>query len=48
MAFTLQPPRLPPANEPVIDPATGQMTPAWLAYFDRLVAYLSALAAAIP
>jgi hypothetical protein len=48
MPFTQEPPRLPPANEPVIDPKTGHMSPAWLTYFDRLVAYLQALAAAIP
>lgn len=48
MAFTEQPPRLPPANEPLVDLKTGQMTPAWLNYFDRLVAYFAAMAAAIP
>lgn len=48
MPFTQSPPRLPPANEPVIDPRTGQMTPAWLTYFDRLLAYLRDLAAALP
>jgi hypothetical protein len=48
MAFTEAPPRLPPTDQPLVDPRTGLMTSAWRNYFTALLAYLSKMAAAIP
>lgn len=48
MAFTALPvPQRPPATVPVVDPATGRMTPAWITYFDQLAEYLRQLALAV-
>jgi hypothetical protein len=48
MAFTEQPPRLPPPDQPVIDAGTGRMTQPWRDYLTALLGYLSRMAAAIP
>lgn len=58
MAFTLPPPQPPrplPANQPLVDPATGLPTKAardyelrLAAWREALTAYLAQLAAAIP
>lgn len=48
MPFTALPvPQRPPANVPVVDPATGRMAQAWTTYFDALAEYLRQLALAV-
>lgn len=48
MPFTALPvPQRPPATVPVVDPATGRMSPAWITYLDALAEYLRQFAASV-
>jgi hypothetical protein len=41
MPYTELPPELPDSNSPVIDTATGHMTPEWRQFLIRLIRWIA-------